>query len=121
MSYRSDRFNRSFRSLGDTPSSDRNHGVDLLVEAIDFDWCEYHRKERMRLREYELKLDILVALLLLCGLSHLVPTLLLIARNGKFSDLSIAEMAGSRSPSEKALNSAQRRYERHRKHLLEIV
>ena len=121
MSYRSDRFNRSFRSLGDTPSSDRNHGVDLLVEAIDFDWCEYHRKERERIREYELKLDILIALLVLGGLGHLVPTLRLIVRNGKFKDLSVAEMTGSRSPSKKALNSAQRRYERHRNHLLEII
>ena len=121
MSYRSDRFNRSFRSLGDIPHSDLNHGIELLVESLDFNWCAYRRKERKRIREYELRLDILVALLLLTGLGHLVPTLLLIARNGKFSDLSIAEMTGSRSPSEKALNSAQRRYERHRKHLLEIV
>ena len=121
MSYRSDRFNRGFRSLGDAPSSDLNHGVELLVESLDFDWCEYRQKERKRIREYELKLDILVALLLLSGLGHLVPTLLLIVRNGKFSDLSITEMTGSRSPSKKALNSAQRRYERHRKHLLEII
>ena len=37
MSYRSERFNRSFRSLGDVPHSDRGHGVDLLAEAIGFD------------------------------------------------------------------------------------
>ena len=121
MSYRSDRFNRSFRSLGDIPHSDLNHGVELLVESLDFDWCAYRRKERKRIREYELRLDILVALLLLTGLGHLVPTLLLIVRHGKFKDISITEMTGSRSPGRKALNSAQRRYERHRKHLLEII
>ena len=121
MSYRSDRFNRSFRSLGDAPSSDQNHGVDLLVESLDFDWFAYRRKERKRIREYELRLDILVALLLLTGLGYLVPTLLLIVRNGKFKDISITEMTGLQSPDEKVLNSAQRRYERHRKHLLEII
>ena len=121
MSYRSDRFNRGFRPLGDIPHSDRNHGVELIVNSLDFDWCEYHRKERRRIREYELRLDVLVVLLLLIGLGHLVPTLLLIVRNGKFRDLSIAEMTGSRSPDGKALNSAERRYERHRKLLLEII
>ena len=120
MSYRSDRFNRSFRSLGDAPSSDQNHGVDLLVESLDFDWCAYRRKERKRIREYELRLDILVALLLLTGLGHLVPTLLLIVRNGKFNDLSIAEMTGSKR-GKKAKESAERRYRRHRQALLEIV
>ena len=121
MSYRSDRFNRSFRSLGDAPSSDQNHGVDLLVESLDFDWCAYRRKERKRIREYELRLDILVALLLLTGLGHLVPTLLLIVKNGKFKDISITEMTGLRPPDEKSLKAAERRYERHRKHLLEII
>ena len=120
MSYRSDRFNRSFRSLGDTPSSDRNHGVELLVEAIDFDWCEYHRKERSRIREYELKLDVLIALLLLCGLGHLVPTLRLIVKNGKFESESVAEMVGSKR-GKKAKESAERRYRRHRQTLLEIA
>ena len=121
MSYRSDRFNRSFRSLGDAPSSDLNHGVGLLVESIDFDCCVYRRKERKRIREYELRLDILVALLLLTGLGHLVPTLLLIVKNGKFKDISITEMTGLRPPDEKSLKAAERRYERHRKHLLEII
>ena len=121
MSYRNDRLNRSFRSLGDIPHSDRNHGVELLVESLDFDWLVHRRKERRRIREYELNLDILIALLLLGGLGHLVPTLRLIVKNGKFSDLSIAEMTGSRHPSARALDAAQRRSERHRKHLLEII
>ena len=121
MSYRSDRFNRSFRPLGDAPSSDLNHGVGLLVESIDFDWFAYHRKERRRIREYEFKLDVLIALLLLTGLGHLVPTLRLIVKNGRFEDISITEMTGLRFPNEKALKTAERRYERHRKHLLEII
>ena len=120
MSYRSDRFNRSFRSLGDVPHSDRGHGVELLVESLDFDWCEHRRKEQERIREHELKLDILVALLLLSGLGHLVPTLLLIVRHGKFANESVAEMVGSKR-GKKAKKSAERRYRRHRQKLLEIV
>ena len=120
MSYRSDRFNRSFRALGDTPHSDLNHGVELLVESLDFDWLAYHRKERRRIREYELKLDILIALLLLGGLGHLVPTLRLIVRHGKFENESVAEMVGSKC-SKKAKESAERRYRRHRQELLETI
>ena len=120
MSYRSDRFNRSFRSLGDIPSSDRNQGVERLVETIDFDWTAYAQKDRERIRDYELKLDILIALLILSGQENLVPTLRLIVKHGKFKDESIAEMVGSKR-GKKAKKSAERRYERHRKLLLEIV
>ena len=120
MSYRSDRFNRRFRSLGDAPHSDRNHGVELLVEGIDFDWSAYARNERERIREYALRLDVLVALLVISGHEHLVPTLRLIVRHGKFNDLSVAEMTGSKR-GKKAKESAERRYRRHRQELLEIV
>ena len=120
MSYRSDRFNRRFHSMGDAPHSDRNQGVERLVETIDFDWTAYARNERERIRDYELKLDILIALLILSGREHLVPTLRLIVKHGKFKDESIAEMVGSKR-GKKAKKSAERRYERHRKLLLEIV
>ena len=121
MSYRNDRFNRGFRSLGDIPLSDQNHGVERLIETIDFVWSAYAQNERERVRDYELQLDILIALLILSGHEHLVPTLRLIVKYGKFRDLSIAEMTDSQIPDGKALNSAERRYERHRKLLLEII
>ena len=120
MSYRSERFNRSFRSLGDVPHSDRGHGVDLLAEAIDFDWSAYAQNERERIRDYELQLDILIALLILSGRKHLVPTLRLIVKHGKFENESVAEMIGSKR-GKKAKESAERRYRRHRQELLEIV
>lgn len=120
MSYRNDRFNRRFRPLGDLPHSDRGRGVDRLVESLDFDWTHYLRDERKRARDASLKLDILVAVLLLCKLDHLVPTLKLIVRNGKFNDESVAEMVrGKRG--KKAKESAERRYRRHRQELLEII
>ena len=120
MSYRSDRFNRGLRPLGDLPHSDCGRSVDLLLESLDFDWTHYLRDERKRARDASLKLDILIAVLLLCKLDHLVPTLRLIVRNGKFNDESIAEMVRGKH-GEKAKESAERRYRRHRQELLEIV
>ena len=120
MSYRNERFNRSFRSLGDAPHSDRNRSVDLLVEAIDFDGAAYAQNERERVRDYELQLDILIALLILSGREHLVPTLRLIVKHGKFESESVAEMVGSKR-GKKAKESAERRYRQHRQELLEIV
>ena len=120
MSYRSDRFNRGLRPLGDLPHSDCGRSVDLLLESLDFDWTHYLRDERKRARDASLKLDILIAVLLLCKLDHLVPTLRIIVRNGKFNDESVAEMVGGKH-GKKALKAARRQYERHRKSLLEIV
>ena len=120
MSRRSDRFNRSFGPLGNAPCSDGNHAVELLVDALDSDWSDCRRKDRMRTRDYELKLDIFIAILSLCGLGHLVPTLKLIVRHGKFCDESIAEMTrGKRG--KKARESAKKRYRRHRLELLNLV
>ena len=120
MSYRSDRFNRGLRPLGHLPHSDCGRSVDLLLESLDFDWTHYLRDERKRARDASLKLDILIAVLLLCKLDHLVPTLKLIVRNGKFNDDSVAEMVGGKR-GKKAKESAERRYRRHRQELLEIV
>lgn len=110
MSYRSDRFNASMRSLDqfsaefDDPSkittfSDRGAGVERMLEQIEPTPDDAPDPNQA--------LAGAILRLVVCGKEHLVPTLLLIARNGSNREESIGSM-----------NRAT--YFRHRDRLLEF-
>ena len=104
MSFRSDRFNGSMRSLDafvgsfDDPSkiaalSDRGAGVERMLDEIDHpegpDDGTTAGKRKRRLHAAEMRLH-------RAGLGHLVPVLRLIARNGSDRKESIWELARGR-------------------------
>ena len=117
MTYRSERFNASLRSLdlmseGIDPEkcswvSDRMESVERMLTAIDRSWMKAPNPE-------ECLAKALISLTRI-GKDRLVPTLMLIVRNGKHREDSIRAMCGYG----RTAKTARKLYERHRQMLLE--
>ena len=122
MSYRSERFNRSMKSLEamlsgySDPSkakvlSDGGEALERLMDALDYspdrERAEEERLSAERLARQKIRLQRLadaITRLVAADKAHLVPTLLLIARNGANCGESIRLMS-------------KRSYRRHRREL----
>ena len=132
MSYRNARLANGFLSLDQLAGeidlvksrtvSDRGAGVDRIVRLIDCSDCSIAGKPRWLIEEQEAeaerrrKLDAARQRLRRAGLGYLIPTLMLICRNGSYRDESIREIALQRNLS---FESAERLYFGHREKILE--
>ena len=98
--------------------SDRGAGVERIVRLIDCSDCSIAGKPRWLIKEQEAeaerrrKLDAARQRLRRAGLGYLVPTLMLICRNGQYREVSIREIAARRRID---WNAAERLYFSHRK------
>ena len=131
MNYRNTRLAKGFLSL-DTiaagrdmskfrPLSDRGAGVERIVRMIDCSDCSIAGKPRWRVegreaaKERTRRIDAARQKLRRMGLGYLVPTLMLICKNGRWRDESIREIAARRHLS---CHAAEVRYFGHREKIL---
>ena len=126
MSIRNERFTKRFVSLGAFAreldrcglASDRGAAVERLVDGLDRTPADIRRDERMRNENLVRKFHAAEMRLRRAGCGYLVPTLVLICRNGRRRDESIAEIAVRERVSWQAAKS---RYFAHRKKIENIL
>ena len=126
MSYRNARLANGFLSLDKLAKeldlvksrtvSDSGAGVERMVGDIDRRPGDIEREEREWREKQRRKLDAARQRLRRAGLGYLIPTLMLICRNGSYRDESIREIALRRNLS---FESAERLYFGHREKILE--
>ena len=132
MNYRNARLANGFLSLDKLAGevdlvksrvvSDGGKGVERIVRMIDCSVCStdgeprWLAEEREAAAERRRKLDAARQRLRRAGLGYLVPTLMLICRNGSYRDKSIREIAQRRKL---PFESAERLYFGHREKILE--
>ena len=103
--------------------SDGGKGVERIVRMIDCSDCSkdgeprWLAEERKAAAERQRRIDAARQKLRRAGLGYLVPTLLLIVKNGKNRDESIQELAARRKLSHHA---AEVRYFGHREKILDF-
>ena len=122
MNYRNARLANGFLSLDKLAGevdlvksrtvSDRGVGVERLVEDLDRRPGDAEREEHDATAERRRKIHAAVVKLYRAGRGYLVPTLVLICRNGQYRDESIREIAARRRIDR---NAAERLYFSHRK------
>ena len=122
MNYRNARLANGFLSLDKLAGeidlvksrtvSDRGAGVERLVEDLDRRPGDAEREERDATAERRRKIHAAVVKLYRAGRGYLVPTLVLICRNGQYRDESIREISARRRIDR---NAAERLYFSHRK------
>ena len=122
MSYRNARLANGFLSLDllskeidlvkSRTVSDRGAGVERMVGDIDRRPGDAEREERDATAERRRKIHAAVVKLYRAGQGYLVPTLVLICRNGQYREVSIREIAARRRID---WNAAERLYFSHRK------
>ena len=133
MNYRNARLANGFLSLDQLAGeidlvksrvvSDGGAGVERIVRLIDCSDCSIAGKPRWLIKEQEAeaerrrKIDAARQKLRRAGLGYLVPTLMLIVKNGKNRDESIQELAARRKLSHHA---AEVRYFGHREKILDF-
>ena len=126
MSYRNARLANGFLSLDQLAGeidlvksrtvSDRGAGVERMVGDVDRRPGDAEREDREWREEQRRKLDAARQRLRRAGLGYLIPTLMLICRNGSYRDESIREIAQRRKL---PFESAERLYFGHREKILE--
>ena len=126
MSYRNARLANGFLSLDQLAGeidlvksrtvSDRGAGVERMVGDVDRRPGDAEREDREWREKHRRKMDAARQRLRRAGLGYLVPTLMLICRNGSYRDESIREIALQRNLS---FESAERLYFGHREKILE--
>ena len=126
MSYRNARLANGFLSLDQLAGeidlvksrtvSDRGAGVERMVGDVDRRPGDAEREDREWREKQRRKLDAARQRLRRAGLGYLVPTLMLICRNGSYRDESIREIAQRRKL---PFESAERLYFGHREKILE--
>ena len=126
MSYRNARLANGFLSLDQLAGeidlvksrtvSDRGAGVERMIGDVDRRPGDAEREDREWREERRRKLDAARQRLRRAGLGYLVPTLMLICRNGSYRDESIREIAQRRKL---PFESAERLYFGHREKILE--
>ncbi len=133
MNYRNARLANGFLSLDQLAGeidlvksrvvSDGGKGVERIVRMIDCSVCSTDGEPRWLIKEQEAeaerrrKLDAARQRLRRAGLGYLVPTLMLIVKNGKNRDESIQELAARQKLSHHA---AEVRYFGHREKILDF-
>ena len=127
MSYRNARLANGFLSLDQLTVeidlvksrtvSDRGAGVERMVGDIDRRPGDAEREERVTMAARQRRIDAARQKLRRAGLGYLVPTLMLIIKNGKNRDESIRELAERRKLSHHA---AEVRYFGHREKILDF-
>ena len=133
MNYRNARMANGFLSLDQLAGkvdlvksrtvSDRGAGVERIVRMIDCSDCSIDGKPRWQAEEQEAeterqrRIDAARQKLRRAGLGYLVPTLMLIIKNGKNRDESIRELAERRRL---PFESAKRLYFGHREKIEKI-
>ena len=133
MNYRNARLANGFLSLDQLAGeidlvksrvvSDGGKGVERIVRMIDCSVCStdgeprWLAEEREAAAERQRRIDAARQKLRRAGLGYLVPTLMLIVKNGKNRDESIQELAARRKLSHHA---AEVRYFGHREKILDF-
>ena len=133
MNYRNARLANGFLSLDQLAGeidlvksrvvSDGGAGVERIVRLIDCSVCStdgeprWLAEEREAAAERQRRIDAARQKLRRAGLGYLVPTLMLIVKNGKNRDESIQELAARRKLSHHA---AEVRYFGHREKILDF-
>ena len=128
MSYRNARLANGFLSLDEIsagrdmskfrPLSDRGEGVAKMLATLDYNPVVETLAELKRVTERRRKIDAARQKLRRMGLEYLVPTLMLICKNGRWRDESIREIAATRNLS---FESAKRLYFGHREKILKTL
>ena len=122
MNYRNARLANGFLSLDKLAGevdlmksrvvSDGGAGIERMVGDIDRRPGDAEREERNATAERRRKIHAAVVKLYRAGQGYLVPTLVLICRNGQYREVSIREIAARRRID---WNAAERLYFSHRK------
>ena len=125
MNYRNARLANGFLSLDKIsagrdmskfrPLSDRGAGATKTRAAVDRNPVAEAQSELKRVTDRRRKIDAARQKLRRMGLEHLVPTLMLICKNGHWRDESIKEIAARRGLS---YHAAEVRYFGHREKIL---
>ena len=128
MNYRNARLANGFLSLDKIsagrdmskfrPLSDRGAGTAKMLAALDYNPVVETMAELKRVTDRRRKIDAARQKLRRMGLGYLVPTLMLICKNGRWRDESIREIAARRNLS---FDSAERVYFGHREKILNAL